>query len=406
MEKLYIDYIEDCLEYLSGQRGNIDIHLITEDGSVVRSMAKQVSKGLALTDKQFDLAKKILSKYVNDFENAGAIDFQKALERNRLPLRQIDRSRYVKIVNSDDADYPHSASELLIKVRFPFNKKTIAQLYNIVKEVDDRTYHHSKGTHMHFFNLNEVNVNKVMSVFADKDFEIDRDLFAMYDDICKVYNNPQSHVPGIYNENLVNVNDTLAQKIHTDTNSDLTKIIDRQRRYAIQNINFTQDQDTLAKKIAHRNSIHFSNTEETRYTTKDLLEALYELDRFPLLVVIEQGREEENMYDIYGVLKNLIPVEQQSVLFRLDGDAPLNRFIQEQGLNNWVDENTKVVYVKQDKFTKVLLKADWKPIASYSEQCYTITRHTPICTYARENCDLIVFKEHSLYFKHAGREDF
>ena len=55
-----------------------------------------------------------------------------------------------------------------------------------------------------------------------------------------------------------------------------------------------------------------------------------------------------------------------SVLFRLDtkvGNEAIqfNQYVKEQGLNNIVDKNTKIVYISNNKIPKPLLKGGWIP---------------------------------------------
>jgi len=392
MSNVSIEYIEDCLEYIAGIRGNLGFSPQPEDATLMRSMGVQVSKGTALTDRQYELAKKILRKYTAQFEDAGVEDCEGVLERHRMPLRDIDRSRYVRIVSSDEASGV-ARGDNCIKVRFPFNKKTIAQLYELTRNLDDKNYHHRKGSHSHYFTFDEYHTLKVLDLFADKDFEISDDLRKLHDILKAVEHSPEQHIPCIHNEELTNVPSSLKLKIHNDTSGDLIKIVDRRRRYGIENVNYAPDLDTLAKKMAFRETQVFSaeNTDTRRY-----LEALYELDRFPLLVTVEGTQELNQLFDIYTVLKNFIPAEQQSVLFRQDGATEFNQFVAEKQLNNWVDENTKVVYVRHNKFPKILLNSNWRPIASYAEMCYTYNSYNPVNIYIKEHCDLIVHKEASL----------
>jgi hypothetical protein len=56
-------------------------------------------------------------------------------------------------------------------------------------------------------------------------------------------------------------------------------------------------------------------------------------------------------------------------MFRLENEKfeyarEFNQFIHTKGLNNYVDKNTKVVYISNNKVPKPLYKSDWYPIAS------------------------------------------
>ena len=68
----------------------------------------------------------------------------------------------------------------------------------------------------------------------------------------------------------------------------------------------------------------------------------------------------EQVYEIYDFFRALVPIEQQSVLFRLDNETnrDFNKFVKEKNLNNWVEKYTKIVYIN-NKLSKVLLKSNW-----------------------------------------------
>ena len=63
--------IEDCLEILAGFRKESDgFALIKEDYTIMYSIAKQVFKGTALTDRQFALMQTKLLSYSDQFNKA------------------------------------------------------------------------------------------------------------------------------------------------------------------------------------------------------------------------------------------------------------------------------------------------------------------------------------------------
>ena len=62
--------IEDCLELLAGFRKESDsLKLEKNDYTIMHSIAKQVFKGTALTDRQYALMKTKLIPYSDQFNN-------------------------------------------------------------------------------------------------------------------------------------------------------------------------------------------------------------------------------------------------------------------------------------------------------------------------------------------------
>jgi hypothetical protein len=112
--------IEDYIEILAGIQESHKFDIDRSDYSLVTSLAKQTFKGTGLTDRQYDLTKLKLLEYKEQFESNGMSNIEHNLDNLRIPIRSIDRSRWVRIVEIEDKDY--------IAVRFTFNKKLISAL--------------------------------------------------------------------------------------------------------------------------------------------------------------------------------------------------------------------------------------------------------------------------------------
>ena len=64
-------------------------------------------------------------------------------------------------------------------------------------------------------------------------------------------------------------------------------------------------------------------------------------------------------------LSKIVPKEKINVFFRLKNEQTeyekFNQFIKDNGLNNYIDSTTKVVFISRGRIPKPLFKADWKP---------------------------------------------
>ena len=116
--------IEDCLEIIAGLTLNYKIDVDKDDRTIVYSIARQVFKGNALTDRQQALMQVKLLAYKQQFTDLGFTNFEESLQNLRMPLRQIDRRKYVKIVDEADADNAKNYKGKWIKIRFPFFSQT------------------------------------------------------------------------------------------------------------------------------------------------------------------------------------------------------------------------------------------------------------------------------------------
>ena len=374
--------LEDCLEYLAGLRESpVKFTIEQTDATIMNSIARQCFKGVALTDRQSALMYEKLQTYREQFMNLDW-DFDYAVNQLRQPLRSIDRSKYIKIVGND------------IIVRFPFNKTDISYIHEFAGTAEG--YHHLKGSHIHSFEYNERNILNLLNRFTKKEFAIDEELLEIYNSIKNINENPQDYLSGIDdNYNLININTILALTIQKEVGEasaeNFTKLYDRRFRYGFNYFsNLGKSNNDLVHEIISRDDKTY-HSKPSIESTQDTLDALWQLDRFPLLVVLDQTHAEEQLYTFANHYRDIINPEEQSVLFRLEEkDAGFNQLIKDRKLNNWVDITTKVVYISKNKLPKLLVKNEWKPSATFS---FSSSMDRFVDSYVSFNCDLILYRE-------------
>ena len=377
-----IENIEDCLEHLSGMRESpVKFTIEQTDFTIMTSIARQCFKGTALTDRQFALMQEKLQTYRDQFMNLDW-DFDYAINQIRQPLRSIDRSKYIKIAGND------------IVVRFPFNKTDIVYVQEAANKCQE--YHHQKGSHIHSFAYNERNILNLLDRFTKKEFTIDEELLDIYDKVKAINSNPQEYLSGIDdNYNLININAKLAVTIQNEVGEasaeSFTKLYDRRFRYGFNHVaNLGKARNELIHNIAARKETTYHSIPSIE-STNAILTALWELDRFPLLVILDPLHAEEQLYTFANHYRDILDAEEQSVLFRLEQkDAGFNQLVKDRKLNNWVDISTKVVYISKSKLPKLLVKNGWKPSAAF---CFTSSMDRFVDSYVSFNCDLIVYRE-------------
>lgn len=398
--------IEDCLETLTGLSSNDKFEIDSNDKTIINSIARQVFKGTALTDRQFLLMKEKLSSYFEQFLSNNYTGHENAIHELRQPLREIDRSKFIKIVEFDSEIFEskphesHKAKWTWIVIRFPFSKKSIVKLEKIVWKFR-KYYAHKKGSHKHFFKLSENILYELVTTFKNQEFVIDETLLEMYNQIVDIKNNPKEYVPGLWNNNIENISESgkqyIGEKLQT-LNS--LQLYDRRRMYGINYITHDID-DTLANDIAHRTDFE-AYIDNTKYSLSDVIDSVVLLKRFPMLVLLDNGHEYEQLERIHKETKQ-IPNSQQTVLFRTENktanDKQFNNYIHKNLLNNWLDEKIKILYLSKQKLPKVLFSIDWKPMSVF---CLTSTRmNTIVSNYIDDTCDLHVYyeKEKSVFWR-------
>lgn len=361
--------IEDLLEILAGLRSDHKIEIEKSDATIMYSIARQVFNGTALTDRQYSLVEEKLQKYKSQFLNEHNFDI--AINQLKYPLREIDRSKYIKIVSHEEMVGPNNVYESYkqdwkwIKVRFPFSKKLILCLEKISK----KDYHHEKGSHIHYFKFTEKNTYDLVNVFKDKNFTIDTELLEHYSKINMFVENHTDFLPGIKDYTLVNFlpisKKAFENSIGEPSIKNLYKFKDRKFLYGIHFFDEAEvdksleNVSALTKKIVNRTkqSIFVNNS---KFTIEQLTTSISELERYPLLVILDNEDAYEKLSELYAQFSLVLPSQSQSVMFRLDNkdNKKFNDFVRNNNLNNVVDKDTKIVYINKEKIPKPLLKTN------------------------------------------------
>lgn len=404
-------YIEDVLHFYVDSIGATG-----PDGPILTSISRQCKKGMALTDRQYDLVKNKLAVY-KDVLQEHNIEFNN--NPPRLPLREIDRSKYIRIVDTAEAyaNTPYESykeSYKWIKVRFPFSKKDIVKIESVIHECINqrkrlREYRHVKGSHEHYFLYNAYTAYALVKALQNRNFDIDAELIDVHNGVQKLLENRKQHTPYVDNNKVVNLHqaglEMLNEQIHEDS---LTILKDRSHRFGYMFNDYVSN-GTLVDTIVCRDRTDVL-IDPQKYNINQIASALYELDRFPLVVIVDQENCCDQLLEIHRAFNYIVDNSQQSVLFRVDSDdkqnSHLNQYIKDHNLNNWVDKDTKIVYIKKNKLPKALLTSDFRPMAAFGKT--SMRNNAQVDNYINFYCDLIVYHDNqeNLFGKYSRRYGF
>ena len=387
MQNIGIHSIEDCLEVLTGlQKHNLEFKIDPSDATIMNSIARQIFRGTALTDRQYNLMKEKLTKYKDQFESQDVIGFDHAIERLRRPLREIDRSKYIKIVK-DDEEKPLKDFEKnvkWIKIRFPFSKKDIVKIDKIAVKAR-KQYHHQKGSHEHFFVLNELNVYLIMKEFENKEFIIDDEIKDIYKECSIIKDDFKNYYAYYENNKFFNLNNFQKEYIRKNNLSE-DQIIDRKNLLGYE-VNIDRPHNyTLLDNVIFRSENDVC-IKPSLYNVSDIVKAIIDLDRFPLLVVLDEEKAQDQILEIYDNFNYVVDTKNQCVLFRQEGKTEFNDFVKSKKLNNWLDKDTKIVYISNNNLPKLLIKENFNPLACF---VFDNPLNTFVATYIRSKCDLVL----------------
>lgn len=377
--------VEDCIEILVGlqeQEGTFNID--RSDYNLVTSLARQTFKGTAYTDRQCELAKQKIIYYKTQYEDNG-YDIEVAIDTLRMPLREVDRSRWVKIVDSPDNILERQQSDgPWIAVRFIFQKKLISSIEAIKSSLGDGIY--DKENKIHYFPFNEKTVYQIISIFNEENnFEVEEQLKEYYGKLVNMKDNKENYLPGIYSLKLKNLHqksfDYALSSIGDPDIDNLCRYYDQKDRFGLNHFDeedLIQSMRTLTpltQKIVNRKKTQVQISPK-EYTIENIAESVLELYRFPLIVVLTEKDCYSELVQFHRAFNGIIPNESCSVLFRLDNNpdgVEFNQYIKHNNLNNLVDNSTKIVYINNNKIPKPMLKSDWLPSAAIT----TTTSRSP-----------------------------
>ena len=367
--------IEDCIEALAGTHEHIVCSKEIEfsDKGLIYSLARQTVRGTAYTDRQRELAISKATHYKSILEEVD-IDVTTSVTQLRMPLRSIDRSRWIKLKNIEQSLITfNKPEEQYIAVRFSFQKKLISALENI----NSKPIHYDKINKTHYFEYNERTLHNVVSALTNKGFEIQPELQERYEILEMMNNNKKNYVPGIYSLKLKNLHakaiDYAISTIGSPDVDNLAMYKDRDQLLGITHFdeddlnNSIRKLTTLSQKIVKRKSSNILiNSDE--HVFDRVAESILELNRYPLLVVLNDETELENLQKVHQSFRNIFSNDDFCSLYRKEnispGNTEFNEYIKQNKLNNSLAIKSKVVYTSINKMSKVMLKSEWRPQAA------------------------------------------
>ena len=364
--------IEDALEILAGTTTRaVNIRVDLGEINLIRSLGRQVARGTALTDRQFELATKKLEKYRKGLEqNSVDVTELLTLKPLRMPLRQLDRTQSISFIMGHD-------KKTKLSIKFVFSKK-FAAVWSDLQDQLTVSIHEQKGEKQ--LAVNEQDLYLIVNTLQPMGFTVSADVLDIYQKIEEIYVNPDNFAPhvDIVDDALVlkNINSrckTYLDKEFTDLkDSDFLVFLER-----VKNCGIYHKTDRIIEKITeispNRLIKDIMVSEETRFrlnpeehTTSSLFDILDTLNQWPVLVIVDETKDAiSQVKTLCTALLDRVDTREVTVFFRLENGntehEEFNQFVADNHLNNYIDSNTKVVFVSKNRIPKPLFNADWKP---------------------------------------------
>ena len=342
--------IEDLILHIYDPMNGYDRKALpARDRSILFSMASQLKKPLALTEKQGLLALKILDENKHLYERIEEFNSLLSKPLYKYTFRNIDSTRKIFIQNENQ-----------IAVKFPFDNS----LNKLLEKIPGRK-NYDIGSRAHIYRLNETNIEFILNTFKDRNFEIDSKLVQWYKEIEEIKSSPISYIPCAYINNslkVINCNSYAEEYYESNKTGNLIEDLFLAKSMGLF---FTKDlhdiiqNQTLSDLSKRYLSNHHHSVSVGGILKQDLCMMFQELNSYPILILADDDEKQFVSWIIAFRQYGVDPC-QISVLFRSDKNVAFNDYIKDQKLNNLVDNNTKVVFIK-NKMPKILYKLKFTP---------------------------------------------
>jgi len=390
--------IEDCLDIALGFHPDYTDFRLDREESVLFSIQKQISRGLALTDRQHALVKRRLAIYSDQFTQLG-ITLANCCEKTKQPLRHIDRSRYITTVSheemiADNILYESRYKNIKwIKIRFSFSKKLAAQITNIKNHLGEVEYHHTPGSNEHYFRLTEQSLYWSVKYYKDLEFEIDSTLLELYNTCEDIVTHKLDYVSSIVNYEFVNCGENakqyMTQSLGEPCDENIILYKDRSRLLGLDYVDTravtknAKHYTTLTNKIINRNKNRvFVNS--TEWSFDDIIESLIELERFPVAVFLYFEQLSSDYNEVERLVHGFDNVVDSSLIHK-----DFVEILRHDNEPKKVDKSHKVVYHSSYvELNPGMIDTDWKPLSIINIGC---SYQSPWVSEFVDTCDLSIY---------------
>ena len=359
-------YIEELLQFAagSGQYLFVRTPIITgHDLTIMTSISEQIAYGTnSLTEKQATLVVKILSKYRIELRpHVSDLDAVLDHPKWKHPFRVIPQYKRIAIVNVDEFNgLPHKK---IICLAFPYDTEIVEtfrsrnqNLHNLHKGVWD-------GDRKQWtFGLTELNVEWLGTYLLNRGFKADDEFISLFNTVSESLLDLENQLPMLVHSDAGFQLKNTHKNIPQPETADLAEALFWAREYGI-----TVWDDELAGRLnsevsAVTKSILSANSKKPLWVNSTATSITEFTDLLnhggPAMVIVPGGTELPLVKQWTDFALQLgIDVSQISVMFRLPNEqSEFNQYVKTAGLNNPVDERTRLVFVST-KITKPLIKA-------------------------------------------------
>jgi hypothetical protein len=347
--------IEDLIVLLAMQ-----VKLTSYDSKIISSFYDQISKGIGFTEKQANLAVKILHQQASALSLLLSTDINLHLisPTYRYPLRTLNVNKTISII-----DHPEFTKA--IKLVFPYNEQIVERIKkNRSKTIIANWDNEEKAW---IFALNEQAIDFLTPLISDYHF-IPDDTFAEYaDQVRYIHEHIEDHIPMV---STINGKPTFLNTFRTISQPNTDNILES--LFLARKVGIHTWDDSVSAYIDTQsiNPYVMDFLNENPGTTfsvnldVDSISGLADIVKYlsPCVFIIPGGSEIEKVTASLDMLKLAgISNNEISILFRLPKQTgeKFNEFVRDNKLNNPITKNTKVVFISS-KLPKTIIDPNIK----------------------------------------------
>lgn len=352
-----IYYLEDIIAKLEDMIFLGIVKMSPIDTTIMASFSHQLHQGNYLTEKQNNLALKILKKYNKQLSTAWQTDFAAILPQivNKNPPRTITTTKTISI---NDENPPK------IEIKFPFDANCVEELRKYKKLTNDNFILWDADKKAWIFPLKDCHLEWLLKTMPSYGFTFDQKIIDFDDIIEDIKNNMEKYIPMLCKKEGKFIYQNISSKIQPTNKITLLSAIVEARNNGI----FVWDDEIekeltcldwlnpiILKSLSSVDRIRIKK--DAKLTFMDVKPLIFSID--PIMVIIPGGNELKHL-EFYNTVftRNGIEPEEMTVLFRLDNkeSKKFNDFVKNSKLNNPISEKIKVFFVNH-KIPKPFIKS-------------------------------------------------
>ena len=326
------------------------------DDEILASLSKQMAANIYVTERQADLAIKIIGENIKHLLQLSEIIKNPKWDNS---FRIIQRFKYLHLVKNTNPD------RFFIEIGFNHTKTFTKKLDELKNKLSTPLTRIKNNVWQ--IPYSELDLYHLVELVKSQNFEISPEILEAHREIFEILK--QENKDKIYID--IDTSENLKNRVSVEVGEIInTNILLEDRKigyqYEIFDSFFQKKlEKNLIEKIATRTGPQIFISSKT-HELNDVVSSLQELNRFPMLVIFDSlpEKSEKNLKILRNSLIENNVNEGVGIYFRHNNDQngkPFNEQISQFQYNQPLNNNTVIAGITNLKIPKFLLKLKWQP---------------------------------------------